>query len=154
MAIRASARSFMRASSSPVWTEAPVHLAVFVDEATSGGHGLVRATMSETARYSVVTAVHTLWLAARARGVGGSVGCRFWMPTASRGRSIRRPFGRWWRISAPAIPWKSKHIDPELQRHGWQGIDARARSDQTLMASEPGIHDSVPLGAEVFSGRV
>ncbi len=50
--------------------EAPVHLAVFVDEATSSGDGLGRATMPETARYSVVTAVHTLWLAARARGVG------------------------------------------------------------------------------------
>ena len=50
--------------------EAPVHLAVFADEGTPSGHGLGRRTMPETLRYSVVTAVHTLWLAARARGVG------------------------------------------------------------------------------------
>lgn len=60
--------------------EAPVHLAVFVDEGTSSGHGLGRATMPETAQYSVVTAVHTLGLAARARGIGVGwvvdTGCR------------------------------------------------------------------------------
>ena len=47
-----------------------MHLAVFVDGATPSGHGLGRGTMPETAGYSVVTAVHTPWLAARARGVG------------------------------------------------------------------------------------
>ncbi|WP_204308815.1 nitroreductase family protein, partial [Citrobacter freundii] len=38
--------------------------------ATSQGHGLGRRTMPETTAYSVVMAVHTLWLAARAEGIG------------------------------------------------------------------------------------
>jgi 5,6-dimethylbenzimidazole synthase len=50
--------------------EAPCHLAVFVDRATEQGHGLGRRTMAEMADYSVVAAVHTLWLAARAEGIG------------------------------------------------------------------------------------
>ena len=50
--------------------EAPVQLAVFADEATEAGAGLGRQTMPETLRYSAVLAVHTLWLAARAQGLG------------------------------------------------------------------------------------
>lgn len=50
--------------------EAPCHLAVFVDPATEQGHGLGRRTMPEMIDYSVVAAVHTLWLAARAEGIG------------------------------------------------------------------------------------
>ncbi len=50
--------------------EAPRHLAVFADEAAALGRGLGRATMPETARYSVVAAVCNLWLAARAEGIG------------------------------------------------------------------------------------
>jgi 5,6-dimethylbenzimidazole synthase len=50
--------------------EAPCQLAVFADRMTGQGHGLGRHTMPETIEYSVVTAVHTIWLAARARGIG------------------------------------------------------------------------------------
>jgi len=50
--------------------EAPVHLAVCADEATAQGAGLGRRTMPETIRYSVVAAIQTLWLAARAEGLG------------------------------------------------------------------------------------
>ena len=50
--------------------EAPHHLAVFCDRATEVGHGLGRRTMPEMADYSVVAAISTLWLAARADGVG------------------------------------------------------------------------------------
>jgi 5,6-dimethylbenzimidazole synthase len=50
--------------------EAPCQIAVFVDRATAQGAGLGRLTMPETLDYSVVNAVHTLWLAARAEGVG------------------------------------------------------------------------------------
>jgi hypothetical protein len=50
--------------------EAPCHFAVFADRATAQGHGLGRHTMPEMTEYSVVTAVHTIWLAARARGIG------------------------------------------------------------------------------------
>jgi 5,6-dimethylbenzimidazole synthase len=50
--------------------EAPVHLAVFADRYTAQGHGLGRMTMPEMAEYSVAAAIHTLWLAARAEGIG------------------------------------------------------------------------------------
>ena len=50
--------------------EAPVHFAVFADRATTQGHGLGRRTMPEMIEYSAVTAVHTIWLAARAQGIG------------------------------------------------------------------------------------
>src|SRR6202162_5682817 len=50
--------------------DAPVHLAVFADETTGAGSGLGRQTMPETLRYSVVAAIQTLWLAARAEGLG------------------------------------------------------------------------------------
>ncbi len=50
--------------------EAPGHLAVFADKASSVGFGLGRATMPETIEYSVVAAISSMWLAARAEGVG------------------------------------------------------------------------------------
>jgi 5,6-dimethylbenzimidazole synthase len=50
--------------------EAPCHLAAFADRATAQGHGLGRHTMPEMIDYSAVTAVHTIWLAARAQGIG------------------------------------------------------------------------------------
>ena len=51
-------------------SDAPIQLAVFCDEATEQGHGLGARTMAETRRYSTVCALHTFWLAARARGLG------------------------------------------------------------------------------------
>jgi len=50
--------------------EAPEHIAVFCDEMAPEGFGLGRRTMPETLRYSTVLAIHTLWLAARACGIG------------------------------------------------------------------------------------
>jgi 5,6-dimethylbenzimidazole synthase len=50
--------------------EAPCHFAVFADPATAQGHGLGRRTMPQMIEYSTVTAVHTIWLAARAQGIG------------------------------------------------------------------------------------
>ena len=50
--------------------DAPCHLAVFAADDPAQGGGLGRRTMPETTAYSAVMAVHTLWLAARAAGVG------------------------------------------------------------------------------------
>jgi 5,6-dimethylbenzimidazole synthase len=50
--------------------EAPVHLAVFAEPDPAKGATLGRRTMPETVAYSVVTAIHTLWLAACAEGIG------------------------------------------------------------------------------------
>ena len=50
--------------------QAPVQFAVFADRDTAQGHWLGRRTMPEMAEYSAIAAVHTLWLAARAEGLG------------------------------------------------------------------------------------
>jgi 5,6-dimethylbenzimidazole synthase len=98
--------------------EAPAHLAVFADRATAQGHGLGRNTMPEMIEYSAVTAVHTIWLAARAHGIGMG-----WV-------SILDPPAV---AAALAIPPEWKFIGyfclgypqaddtvPELQRSGWE----------------------------------
>ena len=50
--------------------QAPLQFAVFCDRETAQGHFLGRLTMPEMAEYSTVAAIHTLWLAARAQGLG------------------------------------------------------------------------------------
>jgi 5,6-dimethylbenzimidazole synthase len=50
--------------------EAPCQFAVFAEVDPEQGHGLGRSTMPETTAYSTAMAVHTLWLAARAEGLG------------------------------------------------------------------------------------
>jgi len=50
--------------------DAPVQLAVFAEENPEQGAGLGRRTMPETVCYSAVAAIYTLWLAARAEGIG------------------------------------------------------------------------------------
>ena len=99
-------------------SQAPVHLAVCADEATGQGHGLGRQTMPETIRYSVVAAIQTLWLAARAEGLG--VG---WVsildPDAARA-ALDLPDG-WTFVAYLCLGWpEEEHDDPELERHGWE----------------------------------
>jgi 5,6-dimethylbenzimidazole synthase len=99
-------------------SQAPVHLAVCADETTGQGHGLGRQTMPETLRYSVVAAIQTLWLAARAEALG--VG---WVsildPDAARA-ALDLPEG-WTFVAYLCLGWpEEEHDDPELERHGWE----------------------------------
>ncbi len=98
--------------------QAPCHLAVFADPEPSQGHGLGRRTMPMTPAYSAVMAVHTLWLAARAEGLG--VG---WV-------SILDPAGIAADLDVPAhwsfigyfclgTPCAASEV-PELERAGWE----------------------------------
>lgn len=98
--------------------QAPMHLAAFADENTRQGHRLGRKTMPEMLCYSTVTAIHTLWLAARTYGLG--VG---WV-------SILDPAGICSILDIPAA-WKlvaylcigypsSYDMTPELERTGWE----------------------------------
>jgi 5,6-dimethylbenzimidazole synthase len=98
--------------------EAPVHLAVFSDESTATGSGLGRQTMPETLRYSVVAAVQTLWLAARAEGLG--MGWVSILDPAEVTRVLEVPAG--WRLVAYLdLGWPAEeHLDPELERHHWE----------------------------------
>ena len=98
--------------------QAPVHLVACADEETTTGHGLGRQTMPETIRYSVVAAIQTLWLAARAEGLG--VG---WVsildPDAVRATLDLPP--QWSFVAYLCLGWpEEEHDDPELERHGWQ----------------------------------
>lgn len=97
--------------------EAPVQLAVFADEATAQGKGLGRQTMPEMLRYSVVTAVHTFWLAARAAGLG--VG---WVSILEP-EAVRRAAGApdsWALVAYLCVGWPiEEHLQPELERAGW-----------------------------------
>lgn len=98
--------------------EAPELLAVFCDEAPQAGHGLGRATMPEMLRYSTVMAIHTMWLAARARGIGMG-----WVsildPVAVTGM-LDVPAG-WTLIALLCLGYPAELTDvPELERRGWQ----------------------------------
>jgi 5,6-dimethylbenzimidazole synthase len=99
-------------------SQAPVHLAVCADEATGQGHGLGRQTMPETIRYSVVAAIQTLWLAARAEGLG--VGWVSILDPAAVRTTLDLP-GGWTFVAYLCLGWpEEEHDDPELERRGWE----------------------------------
>ena len=105
--------------------EAPVHLSVFSDEATTQGHGLGRATMPETLRYSTVTAVYGLWLAARAFGVG--VGWVSIIDSGTVTRLLEVPES-WTLIAYLCVGWPVQdQVEPELAVAGWQQRDSVCR---------------------------
>ena len=98
--------------------EAPVHFAVFADRATTQGHGLGRRTMPEMIEYSAVTAVHTIWLAARAQGIGLG-----WIsildPTAIA--SILEVPTTWKLIGYFCLGYpEAEDRVPELEQAGWE----------------------------------
>jgi 5,6-dimethylbenzimidazole synthase len=104
--------------------EAPVHLAVFADAETGRGQGLGRLTMPEMLPYSVVTAVYTFWLAARAAGVG--VGWVSILDPAEATQSLDVP-ATWRLIAYLCVGYPAEeHKDPELERHGWESRIAAA----------------------------
>jgi len=99
-------------------SQAPVHLAVCADETTAQGHGLGRKTMPETLRYSVVAAIQTLWLAARAEGLG--VGWVSILDPAEACAILDLP-PAWSFVAYLCLGWpEEEHDDPELERHGWE----------------------------------
>ncbi len=105
--------------------EAPTHLAVFADEGTKAGHGLGRRTMPEALRYSVVTAIHTLWLAARAWNVG--LGWVTILDPAEVERALDAEPG-WALVGYLCVGYpQDPSAEPELLRAGWQTPDPEAR---------------------------
>jgi 5,6-dimethylbenzimidazole synthase len=98
--------------------DAPCHLAVFADRSTAQGHGLGRHTMPEMIEYSAVTAVHTIWLAARAEGIG--VGWVSILEPASVAAILDVP-SHWKFIAYLCLGFPQAEDDvPDLERKGWE----------------------------------
>lgn len=98
--------------------EAPCHLAVLADPAPAQGHGLGRATMPETTAYSAVMAVYTLWLAARAEGLG--LGWVSILDPAEVTAALDVP-AAWRFIGYFCVGFPEVESDtPELEREGWE----------------------------------
>ena len=98
--------------------DAPIQIAVFCDEATEQGHGLGARTMPEARRYSAVCALHTFWLAARARGLG--VGWVSILDPATIAESLD-VLPAWTFIAYLCVGFpREDHLIPELERVGWQ----------------------------------
>jgi 5,6-dimethylbenzimidazole synthase len=98
--------------------EAPCHLAVFADRQTDVGHGLGRRTMPEMAEYSAVTAVFSLWLAARAEGIG--MGWVSILEPVTIAAALDLP-ASWRFIGYFCLGYPQREDDsPELERAGWE----------------------------------
>ena len=101
--------------------DAPVQFAVFCDGGTEKGSGLGCQTMPDTLAYSSVCAVMTMWLAATARGLG--LGWVSILDPDDLAAALRVP-GEWTLIGCLCIGWPEEyHLDPELQRAGWEERD-------------------------------
>jgi 5,6-dimethylbenzimidazole synthase len=98
--------------------EAPCQFAVFADRATPQGHGLGRRTMPEMIEYSAVTAVHTIWLAARAQGIG--MGWVSILDPATVATLLNVPadwkFIGYFCLGFPQLD----DVVPELEQEGWE----------------------------------
>jgi 5,6-dimethylbenzimidazole synthase len=104
--------------------EAPELIAVFCDEQPQAGFGLGIATMAEMLRYSTVMAIHTLWLAARARGIGLG-----WVSILDpqHVRGLLDVPANWTLVALLCIGYPEEDFDtPELERRDWQGREPLA----------------------------
>ena len=109
---------------------APVQFAVLCDRATEQGLGLGRNTMPEMLEYSVAGMVSTFSLAARAAGLG--VGWVSILDPREVGRLLETP-PAWKLIAYLCVGWPDEeHLDPELERHGWQSRTGAGRRGRTV----------------------
>jgi 5,6-dimethylbenzimidazole synthase len=98
--------------------DAPCHLAVFADRSTAQGHGLGRRTMPEMIEYSAVTAIHTIWLAARSEGIG--MGWVSILEPAAVAAILDVP-SSWKFIGYLCLGFPHAEDDiPDLERAGWE----------------------------------
>lgn len=105
---------------------APVQLAVFCDRSTTQGHGLGLRTMPETLDHSVVGMIATLWIAARAAGLG--LGWISILDPEAIARDLEAPAAHKL-IAYLCLGWPcEEHDDPELVRHGWQSRTSQGRT--------------------------
>jgi 5,6-dimethylbenzimidazole synthase len=105
--------------------QAPVQLAVFCDEATDQGFGLGRHSMPRMLEYSTVSMITILWLTARAAGLG--LGWVSILDPDHVGAILDVP-PSWKLVAYLCVGWpEEEHLDPELERHGWQARTSASR---------------------------
>ena len=98
--------------------EAPVHIAVFADCATTTGHGLGTQTMPGTLLWSVVMAIYALWLSATAEGLG--VGWVSILDPRSVTATLAVPKG-WTFVAYLCLGWPEEYPNkPLLETEGWE----------------------------------
>jgi len=98
--------------------QAPVHLAVYCDRQTTQGYGLGQQTMPETITYSVVASIQTLWLAARAYGVG--MGWVSILDPAHVNRVLQVPEA-WKLVAYLCLGYPAEESSqPKLEESGWE----------------------------------
>lgn len=97
---------------------APCQIALFCLPDPEQGHGLGRRTMPETLAYSAVMALHTLWLAARAEGLG--LGWVSILEPEAVAAALDVP-AAWRFIGYACLGWPEAESDrPELEAEGWE----------------------------------
>lgn len=107
--------------------EAPSQLAVFAEPSTETGYGLGRRTMPEMVEYSAVAAIYTMWLAARAEGIGMG-----WVSilTPSYIKKVLDVPEPWRFLGYFCLGYPQAETDvPELERSGWE----RRRGPETFI---------------------
>ena len=98
--------------------EAPIHLAIYCDEASPKGANLGATTMPEMRAYSVVGAITLFWLLARAEGLG--VGWVSILDPAQLASDLKSP-ADWHLVGYLCVGWPETDSDtPELERAGWE----------------------------------
>lgn len=98
--------------------QAPCQLAVFCDTGTVKGKKLGQLTMPEMLSYSVVTAIHTFWLAARAHGLG--VGWVSILDPQEVSNACDAP-PEWQLIAYLCVGWPQETSQvPKLEKAGWE----------------------------------
>ena len=98
--------------------EAPSQIAIFAEPAAETGHGLGRRTMPEMVEYSVVAAIHTMWLAARAEGIAMG-----WLSILTPGHinKVLDVPETWRLLGYFCLGYPQAESDtPELERAGWE----------------------------------
>lgn len=97
---------------------APLQLAIFTELDTNTGKGLGRQSMPEMLQYSTVTAIHTLWLAARAHNIG--VGWVSILDPDAICKTLNTP-STWKLTGYLCIGYAAQSDDtPLLHRNDWQ----------------------------------
>ncbi len=101
--------------------DAPVQLAVFCEEDTPKGAGLGAQTMPEMRRYSVVAAIMTFWLKARAHGLG--LGWVSILDPDQLRTDLDVP-NNWTLVAYLCMGYPQQEtLTPELETVGWEARD-------------------------------